>query len=199
MSHICMTATMSSLEEQWNPFQTILILRIRQCFTLQAYCLPSKYAYDHGRYSEKEYLRKFAIDANYIMKQIEKKRCRLSIFVFDCCRVKIKGRNLNTSGHFASMGRAPGSLIVYACAPGAKVIETTPNERNSYLMFNLLKYIHRPDLHVEDIFRQVAKDVQKQSGNNQIVCRQSSINETIFLSDQGRDVLVAQNHTVNNQ
>ena len=49
------------------------------------YLLPSDYDYDYGGH-EQNYIADRAIHVKYITKKIDDKKCRITIYLFDCCR-----------------------------------------------------------------------------------------------------------------
>ena len=76
------------------------------------------------------------------------------------------------------------TLIVFACAPGKAVQDETRNNRNGSFMENLLKYIITSDKDIEEIMKNVARDVNLQTGGFQLPYRTSSLTEKRLLSNK---------------
>ncbi|CAF1078408.1 unnamed protein product [Didymodactylos carnosus] len=154
------------------------------------YLLPSDYNFDN-RGSERDYIVNNAINVKYIMEKIDRKKYRVAIYLFDCCRNRIRTRAINTSQGLLPMIGSSQTLIVFACAPGSAVQDETRNNRNGSFMENLLKHITKPNKHIEKIMKDVADDVNLQTGGFQLPHRSSSISGKVFLvlnNDQGQDV-----------
>jgi uncharacterized caspase-like protein len=153
----------------------------------QNYLLPSDYNYDY-RGHERDYIANHAINVQYITQKIDHIKCRVTIYIFDCCRKLIKTRATNATQGLLPMNAPSQTLIVFACAPGKAVQDETQNNRNGSFIQNLLKYIIIPNKDVEEIMRNVAGDVNLQTGGFQLPYRTSSLTEKVCLvasSDQG--------------
>jgi uncharacterized caspase-like protein len=151
------------------------------------YLLPSDYDYDQ-RGHERDYIANHAINVKYIMKEIGDRKCRITIYLFDCCRHLVKIRATNAKQGLLPMHAPLQTLIVYACAPGKAVQDETRNNRNGCFIENLLKYIPVPNKDIEEIMKDVARDVNLQTGGHQLPYRTSSLTDKVFLvanNDQG--------------
>jgi uncharacterized caspase-like protein len=153
------------------------------------YLLPSDYNFDY-RGSEHDCIINNAVNIEYIMNKIDSKKCRIAIYLLDCCRTMIRtratGENQGLSGINGSSQTQ--SLIVFACAPGRAVQDETRNNRNSSFIENLLKHITKPNKDIEEIMRDVAEGVNSQTSGFQLPHRSSSISGKVFLvlnNDQG--------------
>ena len=144
------------------------------------YLLPSTYNYDH-RATENEYITENAVNAKHIMKKIEDRKCRTAIYLFDCCRIRIRTRAMNTEHDLSFMHPKGHILIVYACAPGKAVQDETYNNRNGSFMENLLRHVSISNKDVEGMMRDVAIAVALQTNNFQIMQRVSSLTQEVFL------------------
>jgi uncharacterized caspase-like protein len=153
------------------------------------YLLPSDYDYDYFGH-ENDYIVNHAINVKYITDKIDRKKCRITIYLFDCCRLKTK----RTRAIDANQGLGPiaiklQTLVVFACAPNEAVLDETWNNRNGSLTENLLKYITKPDKDIEEIMKKVTFAVNQQTGGIQLPYRISSLAGDVYLvttNDQGR-------------
>jgi uncharacterized caspase-like protein len=156
----------------------------------QNYLLPSDYEYDHRGY-ERDYIADHAINVQYIMKKIEKKKCRITIYIFDCCRHFTRTRSDNPNQGLLPMNAPSQTLIVFACAPGKDVLDETRNNRNGSFIENLLKYVETPNRDIEEIMKNVAGDVNLETRGFQLPFRTSSLTENVYLvmnNSQSKDV-----------
>ncbi|CAF1270042.1 unnamed protein product [Adineta steineri] len=144
------------------------------------YLLPSDYKYNN-RGHERDYIRNNAINVKYIMGEIEDKKCRITIYLFDCCRSKIRTRDPNSKQGLLSMNTPDQTLIVFACAPGKAVLDETKNNKNGCFIENLLKHISTSDKDIEEVMRNVAGDVYRQTRGFQLPFRTSSLIDKVYL------------------
>ncbi|CAF4074935.1 unnamed protein product [Rotaria sp. Silwood1] len=73
------------------------------------------------------------------------------------------------------------TLIAFSCAPGKTALDETQNGRNSIFTGSLLEHIVTPNEHIEDIFRNVARDVHFKSGSFQRPYRSTDLTEKVYL------------------
>ncbi len=106
------------------------------------------------------------LNMDYVMRAIEQAGNGLNIFVLDACRNN-PFRGFNRTGEKGlSMVDAPkGSYIVYATKPGSVASDGTG--RNGLFTSKLLKHLDTPELSIEQLFKNVAKDVAKASNDSQ--------------------------------
>ncbi|CAF4014961.1 unnamed protein product [Rotaria sp. Silwood1] len=146
----------------------------------QNYLLPSDYDYDYSS-DEHHYITDHAINVKYIMKKIDDKSCRVTIYIFDCCRKLVKTRGGDEDQGLSSMHAPPKTLIVFACAPGKTVQDETRNGRNGSFVENLLKYIATPNTDIEEVMKNVARAVNLQTDCFQLPYRTSSLTNAVCL------------------
>jgi uncharacterized caspase-like protein len=144
------------------------------------YLLPSDYDYDH-RGHEHDYIVKHAVNVKYIMKKIDDRKCRITIYLFDCCRNLVRMRAINLNQGLLPMYAPLQTLIVFACAPGKAVQDEARNNRNGIFIENLLKHIPAPNKDIEEIMKIVARDVNLQTDGHQVPYRTSSLTDQVFL------------------
>jgi hypothetical protein len=158
------------------------------------YLLPSDYDYDHLG-DEHNYIVDHAINVKYIMKKIDSKKCRITIYLFDCCRLKTvrRHRSMRENLGLAPIAAKLQTLVVFACAPGEATLDETWNNRNGSFIENLLKNITTPDKDIEEIMKKVAGDVNQQTAGIQLPYRTSSLVGEVYLvtkNNRGKDVFL---------
>jgi uncharacterized caspase-like protein len=159
------------------------------------YLLPSDYDYDYLG-DEHDYIVNHAINVKYIMKKIDSRKCRITIYLFDCCRLKTKTRTRAMPPE--NQGLAPiaaklQTLVVFACAPGEATLDETWNNRNGSFIENLLNNITTPDKDIEEIMKKVAGAVNQQTSGVQLLYRTSSLLGEVYLvtkNNRGKDTFL---------
>ena len=156
------------------------------------YLLPSDYDYDYST-DEHVYIVSHAINVKYIMKKIDVKKCHVTIYLFDCCRKKIKPRHraINANEGLGPIAVKLETLVVFACAPGETTLDETWNDRNGSFIEHLLKHIATPNRDIEEIMKKVAANVNRQTAGVQLPYRLSSLTGEVYLvetHDQGKNI-----------
>jgi len=125
-----------------------------------------------------------AVDAGFVLAQMEEARNRLNIVVQDACRNNPFARSFRSpSRGLASVDAPVGTLIAYATAPGR-----TANDgggRNGLYTKELLAAMKLPGLKLEDVFKRTRSEVRSQSNNQQIPWEASSIEGDFYFSSSG--------------
>ncbi|CAF1131597.1 unnamed protein product [Adineta steineri] len=155
------------------------------------YLLPSDYNYDHSEH-ECDYIVNNAINVKYIMNEINDKKCRITIYLFDCCRKKIRTRVIDNKQGLSFINAPAQTLIVFACAPNKAVLDETQNNKNGSFIENLLKHISTSNEHIEEVMRNVADNVHRQTEGFQLPYRTSSLTGKVYLladNNQGRSII----------
>jgi tetratricopeptide (TPR) repeat protein len=125
-----------------------------------------------------------AVDAGFVLAQMEEARNRLNIVVLDACRNNPFARSFrSSSGGLASIDAPVGTLIAYATAPGRTASDG--NGRNGLYTKELLAAMRVPGLKIEDVFKQARSEVRRQSDNQQIPWEASSIEGDFYFSRPG--------------
>jgi hypothetical protein len=94
------------------------------------------------------------INVKYVINEIDNKKYRFKIYLFDCCRSKIKEekkRAMDANHSLTPIAAKLQTLIVFACASDESVLDETLNERNGSSIENLLKHITTCDKNIEEI------------------------------------------------
>lgn len=145
-----------------------------------AYLLPSDYDYDY-RGTEQDCIANYAIKFKDILEKLETKRCHAAIYILDCCRKFVSDRAQKMIQSLSAIHTSTKSLIVYACAPGRKALDETKNNRNGIFTQYLLRYIKQPNRDIEEIMKDVASAIERETEGYQVPCRISSLTQKIFL------------------
>ena len=156
----------------------------------QNFLLPSNYDNDY-RHSEYKYLSENAVNVRYITKAIDKKRCCITIYIFDCCRKNVRTRSPDQQQGLSAIHCFPETLVVFSCAPGKAAMDETYNGRNGVFMGSLLQHITEPHNDIEELLRNVARDVKNQTNGFQLPYRTSSFTDSVYLTSdkQGKTFL----------
>ena len=90
----------------------------------------------------------------------------LNIFVLDACRNNpFQGFSRSAEKGLSMVDTPKGSYIVYATKPGSVASDGTG--RNGLFTSKLLQYMNTQGLNIEQVFKQVARDVSTESGDAQ--------------------------------
>jgi uncharacterized caspase-like protein len=121
-----------------------------------------------------------------ILTSMEASRTALNIVILDACRnnpFPSSSRSI-TSG-LVETQRAKGSFIAYATAPGSVASDGTG--RNGLYTQELLKAMQIPGLLIEQVFKEVRRNVLKQSGEKQYTWDSSNILGDFFFIKSAPD------------
>ncbi|HRK52636.1 MAG TPA: FISUMP domain-containing protein [Cyclobacteriaceae bacterium] len=106
------------------------------------------------------------VNMDYVMRAIEQAGNELNIFIVDACRNNPFRSFSRTGEKGLSMVDTPnGSYIVYATKPGS--VASDGSGRNGLFTSKLLKYMNSEGLNIEQVFKNVARDVAIASGDTQ--------------------------------
>ncbi len=115
-----------------------------------------------------------AVDAGFVIAQMEAAQNRLNIVILDACRNNPYARSFRSSKQGLSGMNAPtGTLIAYATAPGSVAIDGSGV--NGLYTQELLAQINKPDLQIEDVFKNVRAQVVAKSNGLQTPWESSSL------------------------
>lgn len=127
------------------------------------------------------------LSMDYVMRAIEEAGNGLNIFVLDACRNNPFRGFSRSSEKGLSMVNAPrGSYIVYATKPGSVASDGTG--RNGLFTSKLLQHIDKDGLKFEEVFKRVAADVAKESGDAQRPWISSDYTGDFYFSGDGKNV-----------
>lgn len=109
-----------------------------------------------------------------VMANMERSNSRINILILDACRNNPfpSGYRSAESG-LAEIRRAKGSFIAYATAPGS--VASDGSGRNGLYTQELLSAMRKPGLTIEQVFKEVRKNVLRLSGDRQYTWDSSNI------------------------
>ncbi len=106
------------------------------------------------------------VNMDYVMRAINQAGNGLNIFVLDACRNNpFQGFSRSAEKGLSMVDTPKGSYIVYATKPGSVASDGTG--RNGLFTSKLLQYMNTQGLNIEQVFKQVARDVSTESGDAQ--------------------------------
>ncbi len=115
-----------------------------------------------------------ALDLGRVLSKMEDARCPLNIVVLDACRDNPFARSFRSTSKGLALVDAPrGTLLAFATAPGSVAADGVG--RNGVYTKHLLANIERPDLSIEEVFKQVRIGVVDDTGGQQTPWESSSL------------------------
>ncbi len=114
-----------------------------------------------------------SINAGYVLDNMEQAGAGINIIILDACRNNPFSGHRSSSRGFAFMNAPTGSIIAYSTAPGSVALDG--NGRNSPFTGNLIEKMREPGLKIEEIFKEVRKDVAYETNRRQIPWESSSL------------------------
>jgi uncharacterized caspase-like protein len=118
-----------------------------------------------------------SIAVNDLLERMAEARNELNIVVLDACRDNLflrEWRSMQVG--LAVTKAATGSLIAYSTAPGEVAMDTLDgSERNGVYTKYLLRHIVQRGLTVEELFKRVRIDVQKETQDKQTPWESSAL------------------------
>jgi hypothetical protein len=122
------------------------------------------------------------VQADRILGKMEYAATKVNIIILDACRNNPFERQWSrtTSGKGLAFMDAPsGSLIAYATSPGRTAADGSG--ANGLYTSILLKYIQRRGLQIEEVFKNVRREVEAQSEGSQIPWESTSLKGQFFF------------------
>lgn len=115
-----------------------------------------------------------ALDLGRVLSKMEDARCPLNIVVLDACRDNPFSRSFRSVSKGLALVDAPrGTLLAFATAPGS--VAADGEGRNGIYTKHLLANIERPDLSIEEVFKQVRIGVVDDTDGRQTPWESSSL------------------------
>ncbi len=129
---------------------------------------------------------KKCIDTGSILTRMELMEVETSVVMLDACRNN-PFSNISSGSGDATTGLTgtdapPGTIVAFATAPGRTASDG--NGKNGLYTQEILNHIFKPDLKLEDLFKQVRVSVMKKSRNRQIPWETSSLVEDFYFYEQ---------------
>lgn len=109
-----------------------------------------------------------------VLANMERSNSRMNIVILDACRNNpFPATTRSVDQGLAEMKRARGSFIAFATAPGS--VASDGVGRNGLYTQELLKALRKPGLTIEQVFKEVRRNVLKLSGEKQYTWDSSNI------------------------
>jgi formylglycine-generating enzyme required for sulfatase activity len=121
------------------------------------------------------------VNVDNVLDDMNASGTKVNIIVLDACRNNPfgdKGLRGMASG-LASMDAPTGTVVAYATGPGKTASDGAG--KNSPYTESLAHIITEPGLDIEDVFREVGKDVQIKTGGAQIPWKMDSLTEKFYF------------------
>jgi len=109
-----------------------------------------------------------------VLANMERSNSRMNIVILDACRNNpFPATSRSVSAGLGEMKRARGSFIAYATSPGSVASDGTG--RNGLYTQELIKALRKPNLTIEQVFKDVRMNVLRLSGDKQYTWDSSNI------------------------
>ena len=109
-----------------------------------------------------------------VLANMERSNSRMNIVILDACRNNpFPATTRSVSSGLAEMKRARGSFIAYATSPGS--VASDGSGRNGLYTQELIKALRKPNLTIEQVFKDVRVNVLRLSGEKQYTWDSSNI------------------------
>ena len=122
------------------------------------------------------------VRADRVMSKMEYAATDVNIIILDACRNNPFERQWNRAAAgkgLAYMDAPSGSMIAYATSPGRTAADGSG--KNGLYTSILLKYIQQKGLQIEEIFKNVRRDVESQSGGSQVPWEMTSLKGQFYF------------------
>jgi uncharacterized caspase-like protein len=121
-----------------------------------------------------------AVDANYVLNEMDAAKSRVNIVVLDACRDNPLPRTFRSASRGLALMNAPvGTIIAFSTSPGS-VASDGSGQYGLYTQ-EFVKNVKTPGLPVETVFKRTLSGVKQQSGGNQIPWTSYSIEGDFYF------------------
>ncbi|MCX5828041.1 MAG: caspase family protein [Deltaproteobacteria bacterium] len=123
-----------------------------------------------------------AVDTEIVLAEMGNAGNNLNIVILDACRDNPFGRSFRTGSRgLAIISDAPkGTLITYSTSPGK--VAADGSGRNSPYTESLIRHIKTPGLPIEEVFKEVRKELGRKTGGQQVPWELSSLEGQFYFS-----------------
>lgn len=104
--------------------------------------------------------------ANALLNDLRDKSPRAIIVILDACRTPPVGRRGVASG-LAQINGARGEYVAFASSPGKPATDRSAGGRNGLFTSHLLASLKTPGLTIDEVFNNVRREVDRESGGEQ--------------------------------
>jgi len=134
------------------------------------YLMPT----DYDLNTLEEEVRYYAVPLGKVLAQMQAADNGMNVVILDACRNNPFARSFRSGSKGLAQVTAPtGSFISYATAPGS--VAADGDGQNGLYTEKLLKHIKTPNLTIEEVFKRVRIDVQRESNKKQVPWDSSSL------------------------
>ncbi len=127
-----------------------------------------------------------AIDLGRVLSKMEDSHCPLNIVILDACRDNPFARSFRSTSKGLALVDAPrGTLLAFSTAPGS--VAADGKGSNGIYTKHLLANIERPDLSIEEVFKQVRIGVVNDTGGQQTPWESSSLMGSFNFQDSNEN------------
>lgn len=127
-----------------------------------------------------------SVDVDGVLDQLS--NSELNVVILDACRnnpfERRTSRSLGSAGGLAQMEAPKGSMIAYSTAPGKTAADG--DGRNGLYTQALLRYIKEPGLTIEQVFKNVRREVARSTRDAQMPWESSSMTGEFYFSPTSR-------------
>ena len=136
-----------------------------------------------------------AIDLGRVLSKMEDSHCPLNIVILDACRDNPFARSFRSTSKGLALVDAPrGTLLAFSTAPGSVAADGKGN--NGIYTKYLLANIERPDLSIEEVFKQVRIGVVNDTDGKQTPWESSSLMGSFHFQDSNENTNTTSTKTV---
>jgi TRAP-type mannitol/chloroaromatic compound transport system permease large subunit len=127
-----------------------------------------------------EEIRVESVDLEYVLARMDAAANPLNVVILDACRDNPFGfSTLNVSTGLASVDAPMGTIIAYATAPGK--VAADGEGGNGLYTGQLIQAMELPGTKIEDAFKQVRREVAKQTNGLQVPWESSSLTRDFYF------------------
>lgn len=128
-----------------------------------------------------------AIDANWVLRQMEDAGNGLNIIILDACRNNpFRGSFRSADRGLARVNAPTGSIVAYSAAPGQ--VAADGDGRNSPYTAALIQAMQEPGVELSHVFRRVRNSVTAATGGDQTPWEEQSLTGDFFFVPDETDV-----------
>ena len=120
------------------------------------------------------------LDANLILEKMATAGKGVNILIVDACRDDPFGRSFRSSSRGLAVMDAPrGTIIAYSTSPGK--VAQDGDGRNSPYTKSLVKAMQKPNVPIEQVFKEVRRSVQAETKNQQTPWENTSLSGDFYF------------------
>lgn len=118
-------------------------------------------------------------DLRYLIDKLTHASAHTKIVMLDACRDTLFAKSPNAASGLAELNAPPGTLVAFSTTPGATA-EDGDGEHSPYAEA-LLDVFFKPNIKIEDAFKEVRRRVMQLTGNAQVPTESSLLLNNFYL------------------